>query len=248
MQSLAHAGQDPEASLKGSRSGMFSVVGYRLRCLARGRAAGLVAAGLLLVMALNLLSVIARKSITIDETSAIPSGYYYLTDGAFDINSEHPPLPKILAALPLLFLNVERPPLVVVPGDTYSQRTVMTAERFWTANHAHFRQIFFWARVPMVVITILLGSLIFFYARRLFGARAAVLAVALYSLVATARADKIALHPVVSPPRGSKKHFARGDNSSPRALLPRDLRQRRQRSPIRRPHQRPGVPRKWKDN
>jgi len=184
MRSLAHAGgeQDPAASLKGSRAGMLSVVGYRLRCLVRGRAAELVAAGLLLVMAANLLSVIARKSITIDETSAIPSGYYYLTDGAFDINSEHPPLPKILAALPLLFLNVERPPLVVVPGDTYSQRTVMTAERFWTANHAHFRQIFFWARVPMVVITILLGSLIFLYARRLFGARAAVFAVALYSL------------------------------------------------------------------
>lgn len=161
---------------------MLAVVGHRLRNLVRARAAELVAAGLLLVMAANLLSVIARKSITIDETSAIPSGYYYLTEGAFDINSEHPPLPKMLAALPLLFLNVERPPLVVVPGDIYSQRTVMTAERFWKANHAHFREIFFWARVPIVVITILLGGLIFLYARRLFGPRAAVFAVALYSL------------------------------------------------------------------
>ena len=167
---------------KGAQAGALSAFLYRLRCLVRGRAAELAATGLLLVMALNLLSVIARKSITIDETSAIPSGYYYLSDGAFDINSEHPPLPKILAALPLLFLNVERPPFVVVPGDTYSQRTVMTAERFWTANHAHFRQIFFWARVPMVASTILLGSLIFYYARRLFSARAAVFAVALYSL------------------------------------------------------------------
>src|SRR6267142_2391992 len=104
-----------------------------------GRVAGWTAAALLLLMAANLLSVISRKSITIDETSAIPSGYYYLTDGAFDLNCEHPPLPKILAAIPLLFLKVERPPLTQLPGDTYSQRTVMASERFWAANHAHFR-------------------------------------------------------------------------------------------------------------
>ncbi len=152
------------------------------RVAVRAHAAELATAALLLVMAANLLSVIAQKSITIDETSAIPSGCYYLTVGAFDLNSEHPPLPKILAALPLLFLDVERPPLDQVPGDNYSQRTVMAAERFWTANRAHFQQIFFWARVPVVLTTIMLGVLIFIYAQRLFDSRAAVLAVALYSL------------------------------------------------------------------
>jgi hypothetical protein len=152
------------------------------RRLLRKRAAELLAAGLLLVMAANLISVIARKSITIDETMAIPSGYYYLTKGAFNLNSEHPPLPKMLAALPLLFLPVEAPPPDAEPSSNSAQRTVATAERFWQANHAHFRDIFFWSRVPMMLIAFLLGALVFVYARWLFGARAAVLAVALYSI------------------------------------------------------------------
>jgi len=185
MGGLVHVSDERQSAIvpsKEPRTGALPAVANRLCILVRAHSAELVTACLLLVMAANLLSVISKKSITIDETSAIPSGYYYLTEDAFDINCEHPPLPKILAALPLLFLNVERPPLSQVPGDNYSQRTVMTSAHFWTANRADFRRIFFWARVPMVVITILLGALIFLYARRLFSARAAVFAVALYSL------------------------------------------------------------------
>jgi hypothetical protein len=152
------------------------------RRLLRERAAELLAAGLLLAMAANLISVIARKSITIDETMAIPSGYYYLTKGAFNLNSEHPPLPKMLAAFPLLFLSIEAPPPDAEPSSNSPQRTVASAERFWQSNRAHFRDIFFWSRVPMVLITLLLGALVFVYARWLFGPRAAVLAVALYSI------------------------------------------------------------------
>jgi Dolichyl-phosphate-mannose-protein mannosyltransferase len=152
------------------------------RRLLRERAAELLAAGLLLAMAANLISVIARKSITIDETIAIPSGYYYLTKGAFNLNSEHPPLPKMLAALPLLFLSLEAPAPDAAPSSNSSQRTVTSAHRFWESNRAHFREIFFGSRMPMVLITLLLGALVFIYARWLFGARAAVLAVALYSI------------------------------------------------------------------
>jgi hypothetical protein len=154
----------------------------RIPHLLREYAAELISGGLLLAMAANLISVIANKSITIDETSAIPSGYYYLTEGAFNINSEHPPLPKMLAALPLLLLPVEKPAPEGASAGNSSQRTVVSAERFWQANRAHFREIFFWSRIPMVLITLLLGALIFACARRLFGTRAAVLAVALYSI------------------------------------------------------------------
>ena len=133
-------------------------------------------------MAANLISVVARKSITIDETLAIPSGYYYLTKGAFNLNSEHPPLPKMLAALPLLFLPLEALPPDAAPSSNSAQRTVVSAQQFWQTNRAHFREIFFWSRVPMVLVTLLLGALVFVYARWLFGARAGVLAVALYSI------------------------------------------------------------------
>lgn len=153
-----------------------------LRRLLRSHVAELMAAGLLIAMAANLLSVITRKSITIDETSAIPAGYYHLTSRDFHLNSEHPPLPKMLAAVPLLFVTVAKPPPDDIPTDTFSQRTVLTSHFFWKANRDNFGQIFFWARVPMIVITLLLGVLIFAYSRWLFGARAAVLAVALFTL------------------------------------------------------------------
>ena len=56
-------------------------------------------------MGANMVSVIARKSLTNDELVHIPSGYQYLTTGNFSLNPEHPPLVKMWAAAPLLFLQ-----------------------------------------------------------------------------------------------------------------------------------------------
>ncbi|MEP6568945.1 MAG: hypothetical protein ABJC10_04155 [Acidobacteriota bacterium] len=109
MGSSVHVSDERQSAIipsKEPRTGALPAVANRMRLLVRAYSAELVTACLLLVMAANLLSVISKKSITIDETSAIPSGYYYLIEGAFDINCEHPPLPKILAALPLLFLII----------------------------------------------------------------------------------------------------------------------------------------------
>lgn len=153
--------------------------------IARQYAPQLISAGLLLIMAINLLTVVARKSITIDETLVIPAGYYHLTAEAFHLAHDHPPLPKMLAALPLLFLSVQAPPLNDPNNQPSAQQALTAGGRFWTANRDHFRAIFFWSRVPMIVLTLLLGVLIFTFTRRLFNARAAVLAVALFSLEPT---------------------------------------------------------------
>jgi 4-amino-4-deoxy-L-arabinose transferase-like glycosyltransferase len=152
---------------------------------AKQNVAHLIAAGLLLVMAVNLFSVIARKSITIDETLSISSGYYYLKARAFYLHSDHPPFSKLLAGLPLVFLPLETPELADLNEETSDDQTLIAAKRFWTANRQHFESIFFWARVPIVILTLLLGALVFIFARRLFNVRAAVLAVALFSLEPT---------------------------------------------------------------
>jgi 4-amino-4-deoxy-L-arabinose transferase-like glycosyltransferase len=149
------------------------------------RKAELAAAALLVIMGANLLSVAARKSITIDEASAIPAGYYHLTTAAFQINSEHPPLPKMLAALPLLFIGTKAPPVTTGEDEYFARRTVDTAPRFWQANREHFLSIFFWARVPMIALTIALGCVIFAFTRKLFNASSALLAVAIFSLEPT---------------------------------------------------------------
>ena len=156
-----------------------------LRQTATKYAPHLISATLLLVMGVNFLTVIARKSITIDETLAIPSGYYYLKTGAFNIDSDHPPFPLLLSGLPLLFLSLETPKLDDVRDQPSDRQTLIAGERFWSLNQSHFQSIFFWARVPMILLTLLLGVIIFVFTRRLFNARAAVLAVALFSLEPT---------------------------------------------------------------
>jgi 4-amino-4-deoxy-L-arabinose transferase-like glycosyltransferase len=156
-----------------------------LRQAAAKYAPHLICGTLLLVMAINFLTVIARKSITIDETLAIPSGYYYLKTGSFNIDSDHPPFPKSLSALPLLFLPLETPKLDDIRDQHSDAQTLIAAERFWSLNRSHFQAIFFWARVPMILLTLLIGVIIFVFTKRLFNARAAVLAVALFSLEPT---------------------------------------------------------------
>ena len=140
---------------------------------------------LLVLMGANLLSVVWRKALTADEFYHVPAGYYHLTRGEFRVNTEHPPLFKMLAALPLLFVGVEAPPPPYGPAAEPRERTEETLALFWRANTARFERIAFWSRVPAVLITLALGWLVYVYARRLCGRRAALLAVLLYAFEPT---------------------------------------------------------------
>ena len=132
-----------------------------LRRFAATRKAETICGVLLLLMAVNLFAAISRKSITNDEIVHIPSGYYHLVAGKFQLNNEHPPLVKMWAALPLLFIqpNESRPALGAVIGN-YSQETWKYLEEFWPNNRTHFESISFWTRAMMIPITLGLGLLI----------------------------------------------------------------------------------------
>ena len=148
-----------------------------------GRGAEILCLGLLLLMAVNFLTVLPRKTITTDEIVHIPAGYTNLVSGNFRPNNEHPPLVKLWSALPLLVIGANEPP--GVQAETPGARTAYYGRQFWEANSARFETLTFWARAPMIVLTLALGGLIFGYTRRLFGPRAAVLAVALFSVEPT---------------------------------------------------------------
>jgi hypothetical protein len=147
---------------------------------AAARRAELACACLLALMAANLLSVAWRKGLTADEFAHVPAGYYHLTAGEFHLNTEHPPLAKMLAAVPLLFVGVEAPPPRYEAASEPRRRTDDALALFWRANTGRFEAVSFWSRVPAVLVTLALGWLVFAYARLLFGARAGVLAAALY--------------------------------------------------------------------
>ena len=151
-------------------------------------------AALLLLMAANLFAAISRKSITNDEIVHIPAGYYHLVAGEFQLNNEHPPLIKMWAALPLLFVQPDEPPPPNTADENFMERTWGFHARFWQANRDHFAAITFWPRVMMIPISLALGALIFVFARKLFGETAAVIAVALYVIEPTVLAHGRVVH------------------------------------------------------
>lgn len=157
--------------------------------------AEVLVACLLLALAANLLSAISRKSISNDETVHIPAGYYHLVDGYFQLNNEHPPLIKMWAALPLLLIQPEEGVAPAGEADGVSLEVTWSHhQRFWASNSRNVDAISFWTRAMMVPIALALGVLIFVFAQDLFGARAAVFAVALYTLEPTVLAHGRIVH------------------------------------------------------
>lgn len=149
---------------------------------------------MLLLMGGNLLSVIGRKTITNDEIVHIPSGYHYLVGGDFRQNPEHPALIKMWAGLPLLFFQPTPGSFARPAGQEYAAFTVKSSFQFWTANRHLFSTLIFWSRVQMILLTLMLGVLIFVVGRELFGGRVGVLAVALFSLEPTMLAHGRIVH------------------------------------------------------
>jgi 4-amino-4-deoxy-L-arabinose transferase-like glycosyltransferase len=142
-----------------------------------------------------MLSTLQRKSLTTDEYVHIPAAVAYL-HGDFRPNAEHPPLAKLIAAMPLAFMDVTPPP--VAPAETPTKQLADAARYFWQANARHFSAISFWSRVPMIALTIALGALIFAFARSHFGDRAAAFAVALFAVEPTFLAHGRVVHTDVS--------------------------------------------------
>ncbi len=147
------------------------------------RRAGLLCVALLALMGAQMLCIIRQKSITVDEWVLIPAGFYHLTEGDYRPVNEHPPVAKVLGAAPLVALGAGAPP--VKAGAHDYEYFLGKFEEFWRMNAGRLDYLCFWARVPAVLVTLLLGALVFTFARRHWGARAALFAVALFTLEPT---------------------------------------------------------------
>jgi 4-amino-4-deoxy-L-arabinose transferase-like glycosyltransferase len=122
----------------------------------------------LLLVALLLQAVLSMRllSATFDETTHLPSGYVYLTEGDFRLNPQHPPLAKLLSAAPLWFLepSLDRDDrgLRASPPDEWG-----FGFRFLYGNDAD--RLLFWGRLPIVLLALLLAWYVYRWARDLFG-------------------------------------------------------------------------------
>lgn len=115
-------------------------------------------------------------SATFDENTHLPSGYTYLQTGEIRLNPQHPPLIKLLCALPLLALrprlNLQDPAWRSNPPDEWT-----FGYRFLYGNDAD--RLLFWGRLPVVLLSLLLAFYCSIWARRLFGDGAGLVALAL---------------------------------------------------------------------
>src|SRR5260370_28396851 len=144
-----------------------------------------VVAGLLLIfMGILAGGAALRESVTIDEVAHIGAGVSYLQKLDLRLNEEHPPLTKVLAALPLVLRGTRA---------DYSHISWTVSEKFFPG---YLGQWIFgerlltkwndplttlaWARLPMLLLTLVLGWVLYVYARRLGGDWGGLLCLSIY--------------------------------------------------------------------
>lgn len=143
-----------------------------------------IAVLLLLVMFVLAGGAALRESATVDELAHVGAGLSYLQYLDLRLNPEHPPLAKVLAGVPL-----------VVRGTRadYSSNAWKLSDTFFPAYMTEWmfgdavlgrwnpwKPTLLWARVPMLILTLLLGWIVYVYASRFGGPWGGLLCLAVY--------------------------------------------------------------------
>jgi hypothetical protein len=139
---------------------------------------------LLVLMAVLAGGAALRESVTIDEVAHIGAGVSYLQKLDLRMNAEHPPLPKVLAALPLVVRGVHA---------DYTHLSWSFSEKFFPAYLGQWvfgewllekwnepKAVLIWARLPMLLLTLALGCVVYACGRRLGGTWGGLLCLSVY--------------------------------------------------------------------
>ncbi|MFA6383405.1 MAG: glycosyltransferase family 39 protein [Parcubacteria group bacterium] len=126
-----------------------------------------------------------NDSAIFDETAHIGAAYTYVTQHEIRLNPEHPPLIKDLAGIPLLFLNlkfdVNQPfwdgslPGKWDEGQWAAGRSLL----YGSGNNPD--AIIFWARFPIVLLSLIFGLFLFRWGKELAGTLAGLLVLIFYA-------------------------------------------------------------------
>lgn len=118
-----------------------------------------------------------QDSLTVDEPFYISAGYTGLTEQDLRINFEHPPLPKLLAAVPAVLFGD-----VIVPKETFWDHgdTIPFAHTVIDANRDDLQELAFLFRVVPLLEGAAIGVLLYLIGRRLFGWRAGLVSASLW--------------------------------------------------------------------
>ncbi len=143
------------------------------------RAGATLAAGLFFVLVFIAQGVffIRANAPTYDEATHLAAGYSYLVTGDFRLDSEHPPLIKMLQALPLYLIY--KLPFDTDPDHWHQKGDYLIGRDFLYKSTLSADRILTASRLVNLLLGSLLIALIGWWAYRLWDARAATLAVAL---------------------------------------------------------------------
>lgn len=140
----------------------------------------LIVAVLLAVLLIQGMGAAAYYSPTTDETAYIGGAYYHWKTGNFSMVREHPPLTRILAGAPLTLLNLNYP-----EGDWNNSQQAELGKQFLYESGNDLDTVLFFARLPTILLSVLLGFFLFLFAKTLYGYRAGVFALFLYVFEST---------------------------------------------------------------
>jgi 4-amino-4-deoxy-L-arabinose transferase-like glycosyltransferase len=129
---------------------------------------------LLLVLEGQLLYSVRRESLTWDEGDHIFAGYMSLKHHDFGLNPEHPPLVKMVAALPLQNMTLREPQL---QNRYFKTEAYLSGGDFIFQND--FETIIFRARMAASIFALMVALLAFLTAREMFGTGAGFIALLL---------------------------------------------------------------------
>ncbi len=141
----------------------------------------LIAAVLLLTMFGLGATSMAGDSGIVDEVAHIPAGYSYLKYQDYRLNPEHPPLIKDLAAAPLLFMNLQFPTTNAAwTTDVNGQWESGWHFIYHDGNNAD--RVLFFARLPILLLALVLGWVLYRFTKNRFGTAAGLLTLFFYVL------------------------------------------------------------------
>ncbi|MFI0816407.1 ArnT family glycosyltransferase [Streptomyces sp. NPDC021098] len=129
---------------------------------------------LLAQMAVAMVTAAVEQTPTIDEPVYVGTAKTYLQEHSLRFNPEHPPLGKLVIATGLLFAHAR-----LAPGFTGDQGALGRRLLYESGNDPW--QLMLWARLPVIVLTLLFGLVVFAFATELAGLLGGVAALTLYT-------------------------------------------------------------------
>ena len=142
--------------------------------LSRRSAVFLGVSSLLAILLIQLALTVRTESITWDEDDHLYAGYMSWKTGDFGLNPEHPPMVKMLAALPILHMPLRVPAL---QNREFKHEAFLGGKEFLFRNDAD--AMLFRARMAAASLTLLLALLVFLAGQEMFGTAAGFVALTL---------------------------------------------------------------------